>query len=48
MDGQMGLIKQFIRSNKKRRKHAERRAVQAVAAAVELDWESSGGLERRV
>jgi SAM-dependent methyltransferase len=44
----MELIKQFIRTSKRRRKHAERRAIPAVAAAVELDWESAGGLERRV
>ena len=43
----MGLIKQFIRANKKRRKHAARRAMPAVAASVNLDWVSEGQIERR-
>src|SRR3954451_3731690 len=44
----MGLIKQFLRTNKRRRKQAERRALPAVAASVGLDWETSDGLQRRV
>jgi SAM-dependent methyltransferase len=41
------LVKQFIRANKRRRKHAARRAIPAVAAAVELAWTGAGELARR-
>src|SRR5262245_14520635 len=43
----MGLIKQFIRANRRRRKHTARREIPAVAASVTLDWENTGELERR-
>jgi SAM-dependent methyltransferase len=43
----MGLIKRWLHQRRVRRRHAARRAVPAVAAALELDWENSGALQRR-
>jgi SAM-dependent methyltransferase len=43
----MGMIKRWLRERRKRRKKEARRAVPAVAASVELGWESAGGVQRR-
>jgi SAM-dependent methyltransferase len=43
----MGLIKKLIRTNKRKRKLAARRAMPAVAAATALDWEEKGAVRNR-
>jgi SAM-dependent methyltransferase len=43
----MGLIKRWLHQRRVRQRHAARRAVPAVAESIKLDWEKSGGLERR-
>ena len=43
----MGLIKTLLRTNKRKRKLAARRAAPAMAAVTGLDWVGSGALKQR-